>query len=77
MDFSGPPKSGSSHVRGHVFVPYNKQTVLSITACVAAPRCEKRFMTQRPDLILNPSNMAAARRKISPCAGPLLLRSVI
>ena len=22
---------------------YNKQTVLSITACVAAPRCEKRF----------------------------------
>ena len=54
---------------------YNKQTVLSITACVAAPRCERRFSSIAtvhccPRTWLLPDGNI---RKISPCAGPLLV----
>ena len=41
---------------------YNKQTVLSRTACVAAPRCEKRvFLNRHCTLLLPDGNI----RKIS------------
>ena len=52
---------------------YNKQTVLSITACVAAPRCEKRF-SSIATVHCCPRTWLLARRKYPeniPCAGPL------